>query len=58
MKAIKAQLSHGLKVEKELLNTRAALQELRTIRDQQANVSIEFLAKWLGYSPLLGATLY
>ncbi|EER08791.1 liver stage antigen-1, putative, partial [Perkinsus marinus ATCC 50983] len=37
MKAIKAQLSHGLKVEKELLNTRAALQELRTIRDQQAN---------------------
>ncbi|KAF4670580.1 hypothetical protein FOZ61_010171 [Perkinsus olseni] len=36
MKGIRSQLAHGLKVEKELLQTRAALEESKKIRDEQA----------------------
>ncbi|KAF4717970.1 hypothetical protein FOZ63_031819, partial [Perkinsus olseni] len=36
MKGIRSQLAHGLKVEKELLQTRAALGDIKKIRDEQA----------------------
>ncbi|KAF4717213.1 hypothetical protein FOZ63_004351, partial [Perkinsus olseni] len=36
MKGIRSQLAHGLKVEKELLQTRAALEESKKTRDEQA----------------------
>ncbi|KAF4727485.1 hypothetical protein FOZ62_005648, partial [Perkinsus olseni] len=37
MKGIRSQLAHGLKVEKELLQTRAALEDIKKIRDEQAD---------------------